>query len=314
MEDSTSGPGASHDCERRDVGWYAGRAMPWIAATPRAGTSTRNWRATATSGWFPDRYYGFPHVEPDSFDDPHEHSLRIFRNRVKHRGKQAFPVAPFSPTEAQWRHAAAAEYGMISMIDEGIGRILGRLDELGLRDDTIVVFTADHGDMFGDHGMMLKGGMHYEGCVRVPLLVATPGRSPAVTDSLAGSLDIAQTLLELAGIPAYHGMQGESLVPVLDDPANRVRDSIVIEEDELFDMAGVGEHLRMRTLVTEDARLTLYQGAEQGELFDLENDPGELSNRFAEPTARERRAELTEQLARRMMAYADRAPKPTFFA
>jgi hypothetical protein len=93
-----------------------------------------------------------------------------------------------------------------------------------------------------------------------------------------------------------------------------VRDSLVIEEDELFDMAGVGQQLRMRTLVTEDARLTFYQGSEQGELFDLANDPDELENRFAEAAWRERRAELTERLARRMMEYADRAPKPTFFA
>jgi len=251
---------------------------------------------------------------PASFDDPHEHSLPIFRARCQNRGKQLFPVAPFAPTEDQWRRCAAAEYGMISMIDEGVGRILGRLEDLGLAENTVVVFTADHGDMFGDHGMMLKGGMHYEGCVRVPLLIAAPGRTPAVSRSLAGTLDLAQTLLELAGIPAYHGMQGESLVPILEDPIARVRDSVVIEEDELFDLAGVGAHLRMRTLVTEDARLTFYQGSEQGELFDLSNDPGELENRFAEHEWKERRAELCEVLSRRMMEYADRSPKPTYFA
>jgi arylsulfatase A-like enzyme len=203
---------------------------------------------------------------------------------------------------------------MISMVDEGVGRILGRLTKLGLADETVVVFTADHGDMFGDHGMMLKGGMHYEGCVRVPLLISAPGRRPGVSDALAGSVDLAQTLLELADVPAYHGMQGTSLVPLLDDPAGQVRDSLVIEEDELFDLAGVGAHLRMRTLITGDARLTFYQGSEQGELFDLANDPAELDNRFAEPDARTRRAELTERLGRRMMEYADVAPKPTHFA
>lgn len=251
---------------------------------------------------------------PESFEDPHTGSLEIFRSRLRHRGKQRFPIAPFSPTEAQWRRSAAAEYGMISMIDEGVGRILARVEDLGLSEQTVVVFTSDHGDMFGDHGMMLKGGMHYEGCVRVPLLIASPGRSPGVCRSLAGSIDLAQTLLELAKIPAYHGMQGTSLVPLLDDPSERVRDSLVIEEDELFDMAGVGEHLRMRTLITEEARLTFYQGSEQGELFDLKNDPGEMSNRFSEPDARSVRAELTERLSRRMMEYADVTPKPTHFA
>ena len=93
-----------------------------------------------------------------------------------------------------------------------------------------------------------------------------------------------------------------------------MRDSLVIEEDELFDMAGVGDLLRMRTLVTEDARLTYYHGSEQGELFDLRNDPGEMVNLFATLQAKSRRADLTEQLFRRMMDYADRAPKPTHFA
>jgi arylsulfatase A-like enzyme len=251
---------------------------------------------------------------PESFEDPHERSLEIFRTRLRHRGKQLFPVAPFAPSEEQWRRSAAAEYGMISMIDEGVGQILRRLETLGLRDDTVVVFTSDHGDMFGDHGMMLKGGMHYEGCVRVPLLISAPGRGIGASGCLAGSVDLAQTLLELSGVAAYHGMQGTSLVPLLDDPSERVRDSLVIEEDELFDMAGVGGHLRMRTLVTEESRLTFYQGTEQGELFDLANDPGELVNRFAEPEARSLRADLTERLSRRMMEYADVAPKPTYFA
>ena len=253
-------------------------------------------------------------VPPETFEDPHTDSLPIFRRRLRHRGKQLLPIAPFAPTREQWQHAAAAEFGMITLIDEGVGSILARLEELGLVEITVVVFTSDHGDMFGDHGMMLKGGMHYEGCVRVPLLVSAPGRRPGASDSLVGSLDLAQTLLELAGVPDYHGMQGVSLVPVLDDPRARVRDSLVIEEDELFDMAGSGGHLRMRTLVTEDARLTLYHGSEHGELFELRDDPQELVNRFAAPDARSRRGELGERLARRMMEYAEVSPKPSFFA
>ena len=68
---------------------------------------------------------------PESFDDAHERSLEVFRDRRNNRGKQLFPIAPFSPTEEQWRQCAAKEFGMIAMIDDGIGQILGRLDELG---------------------------------------------------------------------------------------------------------------------------------------------------------------------------------------
>jgi arylsulfatase A-like enzyme len=265
-------------------------------------------------GRYYDRFDPASFELPESFDDTHERSLRVFRDRRENRGKQLFPIAPFSPTEEQWRQCAAKEFGMIAMIDDGIGQILGRLEELGAARDTIVVFTSDHGDMFGDHAMMLKGGMHYEGCVRVPLLIAAPGHTPGVTDGLAGSVDLAATILELAGLPAFHGMQGTSLVPVLGDANARVRDQVLIEEDELFDLAGTGGHLRMRTLVTEEARLTYYDASEQGELFDLTRDPGERENLYAEPEGSPLRAELTERLARQMMAYAETSPKPTHFA
>ena len=85
-------------------------------------------------------------------------------------------------------------------------------------------------------------------------------------------------------------------------------------EDEMFDLVGVGEHLRMRSLVTESARLTLYQGAEHGELFDLESDPSEMNNLFAKPEGAELRAHLTEKLLRQLMEVADEAPRPTHMA
>ena len=91
--------------------------------------------------------------------------------------------------------------------------MLEALERSGQRDNTFVIFTSDHGDAFGDHGLMLKGGMHYQGLVRVPLAITGPGIEPAVSHSLASSLDLAQTVLELAGVPAHHGMQGASLVP-----------------------------------------------------------------------------------------------------
>ena len=244
---------------------------------------------------------------PESFGDAHEDSMEHLRTMLRYRGKQAGPLAPWAPTEEQFREAAAKEYGMISMIDAGVGRILARLDELGLRENTVVIFTSDHGDMFGDHGILLKAGMHYEGCVRVPLLIDVPGVAPGVTNAQVGSVDFAQTVLDLAGLPEYAGMQGHSLRPVIEDAGASVRDEgILIEEDQPFDIARVGEHLRMRSVLTPNARLTLYQGAEHGELFDLEADPGEMHNLFARPEGRELRFHLTEQLARLEAKHDDR--------
>ena len=162
--------------------------------------------------------------------------------------------------------------------------------------------------------MMLKASMHYEGCIRVPLLISAPGKAPGRTASLACSLDLAQTVLDLAGAPEYHGMQGVSLAPLLDAPDAAVRDHVLVEEDQMFDLALLGVPLRMRSLVIEDTRLTLYHGSDDGELFDLERDPGEMTNLFGASSARARRNHMMERLVRLQMEYADLSPRPTSMA
>jgi arylsulfatase A-like enzyme len=265
----------------------------------------------------PGRYYDLyepGEMElPETFHDPHTHSMPFYRKRLEHRGSQRAHVQPFAPTEDQLRHALAAEYGMITLIDDCVGRVLAALERSGRADETVVVFTSDHGDMFGDHGMMLKAGMHYEGCTRVPLLIARPGAEPRRTQSLASSIDLPHTVLGLAGVPGFHGMQGHDLTPLLDDPSASVRDEVLVEEDEIFDLARLGCPLRMRTLITGDARLTLYSGSEAGELFDLKADPLELDNLHGRSAAG-LQAELVERLARRLMETDDRAPKPQTLA
>ncbi len=250
---------------------------------------------------------------PETFDDPHTNSMPHYQFMHSRRGKvPKMWVAAFAPNESQFRHAAAAEYGMISFIDDAIGEILSTLEDQNLLDNTIVVFTSDHGDMFGDHGIILKAAMHYEGCIRIPLLIAEPNAAGGQTSRLVSSLDLAQTLLDLAGIPEYHGLQGSSLRPLLKDSDAIIHDHLVIEEDEMFDMLFIGKPFRARTLVTEEARLSLYQYIEQGELFDLANDPEEMTNLFA--TRQDLRAELTATLARELMNLADTSPKPTRMA
>jgi len=100
---------------------------------------------------------------------------------------------------------------MIEFVDEGIGKVMAALAKSGQLDNTIVIFSSDHGDMFGDHGLMLKAMQHYQACIRVPFLISGPGVEAGCTDSLASSLDIAQTLLELCDLDEYDRMQGVSL-------------------------------------------------------------------------------------------------------
>ena len=109
-------------------------------------------------------------------------------------------------------------------------------------------------------------------------------------------------------------MQGISLAPVLDDPKARVRDHVLVEEDQMFDLAGLGQPLRMRSLLCDEGRITLYRGSPGGELFDFARDPGELSNLYGRAEARELQVELLDRLTRRMIEYADESPVPTHMA
>jgi arylsulfatase A-like enzyme len=222
---------------------------------------------------------------------------------------------PFSPTEEVFREAAAKEYGSITLIDRVVGDVLETLAETGQADDTIVIFTSDHGEMFGDHGLMLKAAMHYRPALRVPLLVSEPGQTTGQeSSSLVGSIDVAQTILDLCGTDAYEGMQGHSLRPVLDDPTVSLREHIVVEEDEPFDLAQVGQPLRMRTLISAEGRLSIYRGSDRGELFALDEDPDEMVNRYDDTGAAALRADLFERLAVEQMVLSDTGTTPTSVA
>jgi arylsulfatase A-like enzyme len=198
------------------------------------------------------------------------------------------------------------------MIDDAIGRVLARLAACGLADDTIVIFTSDHGDFLGDHQLLLKGPAHYEGITHVPFVWAEPGAHAArSTGVLGGTLDIAPTILDRAQVQPYNGIQGVSLVPVLKDPAAGVaRDSMVIEDDQQRALFGLPSGARLRTLVTPRWRMTIAQDDAYGELYDLDNDPAEMDNLFDDPGHRAVRAGLMEKLAYREMELADRSPLP----
>jgi arylsulfatase A-like enzyme len=262
-------------------------------------------------GDYAERYDPGEILLPESFDDPHINSMPHVKAMIEKRGTPGLSVHGWAVNEDQYRHAAAAEYGMIELIDVGVGQLLGALERAGVADDTVIVFTSDHGDMFGDHGLMLKHALHYEGCTRVPLVIAHPDRPSSRTNQLASSIDLAPTFLELAGAPAYHGMQGHSLVPALGDPSASVRDAVLIEEDEPEDWVDAGVALRMRTLVTPRGRITTYRGHERGELYDHENDPLELENLWDRPESRSLQSDMLWALHQAMLNAALETPRAT---
>jgi arylsulfatase A-like enzyme len=236
---------------------------------------------------------------PASFWDRHEQSMPQFQHMVAHRGEIPGGVLGFSPTETQFRDMLAKVYGMLALVDDCVGRLVSAVGR-----DTIVVFTSDHGDAFGDHGLMLKHGIHYDANTHVALTIRAPGKAPARTRSFASTLDIAPTLLELTGCRRYFGMQGESLVPLLEDVASSVRDSVVVEEDQLFANPGTDVPVRMRTLITDEGRFTQYHGFSRGDLFDHRDDPSEMNNLWAQHGARDLRLHMSERLMDATMRYA----------
>jgi arylsulfatase A-like enzyme len=220
--------------------------------------------------------------------------------------------AAFAVDEREAREAMALSCGMIAMIDDAVGRVLARLAACGLADDTVVVFTTDHGDFLGDHRLLLKGPAHYEGITHVPFIWAEPGeRPPRTADALAGTLDIAATILDRARVQPYNGIQGISLLPAIAGEGNgSARESMVIEDDQQRASLGYAVPSRMRTLITPRWRMTIAHGDPWGELYDLANDPHEMDNLFEDAGHREVRARLMEELAYRQMELADRSPLP----
>lgn len=207
------------------------------------------------------------------------------------------------------REILAHTYGMVSLIDQHIGRVLDTLEKCKLAENTVVLFISDHGDLMGDHGLLNKGPFHFEGLLRIPMIWHWPQCFPTQkTPALASLLDVAPTILDLAGIPipecSAHieapmqlpAWPGKSLLPVLSGKEESVQNSVVIENDE--DYLG----LRLRTLVTPTHKVTTYTGHRgpepYGELFDLANDPNELHNLWS--GSGELKNELISQLHYRL--------------
>lgn len=215
---------------------------------------------------------------PESRHDPLTDAPAHLRQIQKmHPKDQRSWVAPCGYGDDQLlAEAMAATYGMVEMIDDGVGQILSSLKKLGIEEDTIIVFTSDHGDMMGDHGLFLKGFMNYRGTLQVPMVINAPGKTAGRSQSLASSIDLGPTLMELCEIKGYDGIQGQSLSPILDDPSQSVRDYVLIEDD-IADITAKLTNFpaKTRTLVTDEYRMSRNSKRED-QLFNLVDDPDEM--------------------------------------
>lgn len=219
--------------------------------------------------------------------------------------------APFACTVREAQEAVALTYGMINMVDDAVGRILDQLNQLGLARNTVVIFTSDHGDFMGDHGLLLKGPLHYHGLIRTPLLWREPeGRIRRRIRGLASTVDIAATVIDRAGLHGFDGMQGRSLLPLM-DAAGEGRECVLIEDEAHGPDVGLEGHIKVRTLVDGRFRMSLYSGQDWGELYDLHEDPEEQINLWDDPSHEVIRGHLTELLAQEMIRSSETSPRPS---
>ena len=245
------------------------------------------------------------------------------------------PGADFAQVgEQDARMGRAYYHSMVRLIDQQIGRILDCLDEQGLAENTLVVFTTDHGELLGDHGLWMKGPFHYEELVRIPMLIRWPSGIPAGqrVRGLISQVDLVPTILAAIGeeVPACHServeilrnsqndseespseIDGVNALPLLQSvaarteagPRSTVRDAAIIECTD--DPHG----LRLKTVVTQEHKLTVYHGHDFGELYDLQGDPGELVNRWDDPAYAAERQRLMGRILDHMEPLERRVPR-----
>lgn len=237
--------------------------------------------------------------------------------RKDHNGaydmKGNYPYSEMTDTDR--RYITAAYYAMIDQIDDNVGRIVSYLKEKGIYDDTVIIYTSDHGESLGDHGIYLKGPYCYESGVRVPFIIkpAAYGDGGIRRSAMAELIDVAPTVCETVGIPLYEGFQGRSFAALLEKGAeDRHRSSVYCE----FYNSNVN-HTDPKAFVTMvfDGRWKIVKAHSQEgdtdygcELYDLEKDPGEHINLYYKSEYAEQRMRMLSLLCDRMAGTLDPLP------
>lgn len=190
--------------------------------------------------------------------------------------------------EKRLRKRLAIYYGMVTMMDKYIGRIMDKLDELGIADNTIVVFSTDHGHFIGHHGLSAKGPFLYEDLIKIPWIVRYPNHVPAgkVSSALQSSVDLAPTFLSILDKTIPTSMTGVDQKDVWFGHASNARDHVICEHHH------EPTTINLRTYVDERYKLTVYYNQTYGELFDLQEDPEEVHNLWGNPNYKDLKMSL----------------------
>ncbi len=282
--------------EHHNSRWVADRAIHFLRQQVGRDGSFFLWASfqdphmpfVAPSPWF-DIYAQAPPPLPAW--DPGELDTRPVLYRAAYEGwfprlglGDAFGAPGFAdldhraipPTRArQW---TAAYYAMIALLDHHTGRILDALDELGLSRNTLVVFTSDHGEFLGHHGLWGKGPFHLEDLLRVPLIARWPGVVPGgrCSSALQSLADLTPTFLAAACVPLPAGLAGINQLPVWTGNRAAGRSTALVENR-------VSDRLYVKTVITDRHKLTVHLPGDEGELYDMEADAAEEVNLWSNP-------------------------------
>lgn len=320
---------------------HSGLPVAWHNSTWVADRATQMLHRHAQEGdrpfcaWvsFPDPHHPFDAPEPWSrLHDPA--SIRLPRHRTRdlerrpwwHRAAiEGTPDSPGEmgrvrreysrmdpPSDVHLREIIANYYGMISLVDHSVGRILSTLEELHLARDTLVIFTSDHGEWLGDHGLMLKGPMFYEGLLRVGMVARGPGVAQGrIVHEPVSTLDLADTFADYAAVQPGRPWHSRSLRPLMEPDTGAPPAARAFARSEWkLGPARCGVALDLRAVRTHNAKLTLELGSGAGELYLLGDDPDEMLNRYGDPAVKGLQGELEDMVRSRPTDEMDPLPSP----
>ena len=262
----------------------------------------------------PGKYWDM--YTPDQFDvtlpfEAHQNPtppMQWLHENWKTGGGQMTPQTAMMLDDDQLRQAMALTAGMIAFIDDAVGDIVRALEGTGQMDNTVICFTSDHGDYLGDFNMLLKGALPFRSITRVPFIWSDPSdRRPSVSDALCSMVDLSATILDRVGLSPFNGNQGISFLQTTrggDGP----RDEALIEYNDGGNRLGFETPARVRAMVTDEWRYTVYRDQPWGELYDLREDPNETRNLWDSPDHRETRMHLSERMTHHLIAQMDESP------
>lgn len=241
--------------------------------------------------WDPPAKYSQPYMEMD-LPAPRTLPDELDNCPMMHTGarygytKEVADYIDRYPEKAQGyiKKLRANHYGNLTLIDRQVEKIIAALEKKGQLDNTIIIYSADHGSLLGDHGSFHKGFI-YERSARVPFVVHCPKRyRPRRTTAFCGGVDLLPTILSMAGLPIPEAVEGKDLTPVLESNATSVQDCVFIE---IHHCIGV---------ITGDGWKLFCHSNSEGEMYDTRNDPDELNNLYLNPAYAGRKQLLQRKL------------------